>query len=269
MRYVQPPGERVFSKGVFVFGGILAVLQTILIHVFAEHGLGYRYFISSIIAAHIYIYARVWKLTRKDKKEPVNFYSLGSGYAILAALLYALPLYLSAVWAMVTADNNVAASVFVENNRALLAWASDLKLPIKRPALNWTQQENAVNIYYLTLALLMGTLGIILSAPLLWLKARGWSEMILLNKSYSDPVMSAFLFLAFFGLSIYFLSCYTRCFSYGHALLPNGEFAPFRMGAWLQQVSAWGGIAALYSFILSGAFGVVLNVLERMNRNDA
>jgi hypothetical protein len=261
LRYVHPPGERFFSVGVLSFCGFLGAIQTLLISTFAEQGVGYQYVFACVILVHIYVYRRAWHLTRKDRKEPTNFYSLMVGYLSLGGLLYALPLALAAFWALLGADS-VTTDTFVTNNRALLEWAVHLDLPAKRPMLDWAQHKNAINIYYLTLAMLMATLCIVLSAPLVWLKARGWSDYFDVNPLLFARWKKIYCLVVAAALSIYFIYCYVSRFSYGYEILADGSFGSFKGTRWQRQVAAWCAIGWSYSSIASIALGSALNLIK-------
>lgn len=261
LRYVHPPGERFFSAEVLSFCGLIGIMQAFLIPAFAKQGLGYQYVFSCVILAHIYVYQRAWYLTRKDRKEPTDFYSLVSGYLSFSGLLYALPLALAASWALLGADS-VTTDTFVTSNRALLEWAVNLDLPAKRPMLDWAQHKNAVNIYYLTLAMLMATLCIVLSAPLIWLKARGWSDYFDVNPLLFARWKKIYGLVVAAALSIYFIYCYVSRFSYGYEILVDGSFGSFKGTRWQRQVAAWCAIGWGYSFLVSLSLGSALNLMK-------
>lgn len=261
LRYVHPPGERFFSIGVLACTCFLGAVQIALIPLFAKEGLGYEYLVSCMIAAHIYIYIRSWRLTRNNRKEPVDLYSLISGYIIITGVLFILPLVLVAGGAMSGAGETVS-EVFVENNRDLLEIVLSLDLPGTRPPLDWKVHKNAVNLYYMTLAMLVGMLGFVLGAPLIWLKAHGWSDFMDVNPhkfGFSQKLYSVVLGIA---ICIYVINANIRQLSYGHNLLPNGSFSAFDGWDWNRSVIAWSVSSALCPILFALTIGALLNMIR-------
>lgn len=268
-RYVHPLGEKFFSKGFFAVCGILAVLQTLFIPAIVEQGAGYEHLFTSMVAAHIYIYVRAWRLTRKSKQEPVNFYSLVSGYIIISCLLYVVPLVLAAGGEMAQAGNNVVDSILVENNREFLTWVLSLDLPGTPPPLDWMVHKNAVNIYYLTLAMFVLALGITLSIPLLWLMARGWSDYMDANPAKYTTSTKFYALLMGVGACAYLLPAAFRQISYGHSLLPNGSFAPFDNWSWNRDVISWFFLSFAYPVLFALSAGAALNLAKGRGKKSA
>jgi len=265
--YLHPEGKHIFSGAALGLCGFLGTVQIAFIALFAKYGFGYHYVFFCIILIQTYMYRKVF-INLKNKESPINYYSLVEGYLFISGCLYGIPLVITALLSVFSADRSMS-DAFIYNNQALLAWLAHFRLTSTPVQLDLSQLKNALHSYYLALSALSGVTMFILSVPFIWWMTRGWSDFFDANPKQFYALRKIGCALLAAAACVWMI--YTSYTDWLHGFILNADGSP-RFTSWQYQIAKWVMVGVFLPIMLSAFAGTLANITKstrsRYTRRD-